>query len=120
MKTEEELDQITRSLLKDAAEQPSKDLAPNIMRLIFMEKTKQAPFTVSAIPRLASLIIGFCVYMFLIVGGMSLYARYGNMLQGLADNKAFFTLIFVVISAGSFFLFFTTFDNWLHLKERKS
>ena len=118
MKTEEELDQITRNLMKDSLEQPSKELSGNIMQLIFKEKQKTAPIHVSQSPTALVFIIGFCVYVLLIIGALFLFNQYGSGLTSIAINKSYVFMIFVLASAGSFFFFFTQLDNWLTLKRK--
>lgn len=118
-KKETEIDQLTRGLMHDTAEQPSASLNARIMALI--RKTRRRPAEIY-LGRTASpgLILGvFTFYMLCLgLGAFCLFGSGGKPSLWIAALKTFFPL--VVIGGGILSSFFclAQLDNWLYRRAK--
>lgn len=117
---ENDIDRLTRGLMRDTAEQPSPALNSRIMALIMQEKRRVFKYYVKARFTPAG-IIGSCVaYLFIVVGILFVAKNYAGENTALyTAMKSSFPILLTVASAVSFFFLFTQLDNWMKREEIK-
>lgn len=114
--TDNKIDQLTRNLMKDTAEQPSSSLNMRIMALIMKEKQLIRKCKMKGLPSPAAIMTGFVVYMLIIVGVF----YWGFSSTGTTQPNsiiAFFPILLTIGGGVSFFFLFSQLDNWLKQKE---
>ena len=117
---ENEIDQLTRGLMRGTAEQPSPSLNARIMALIMQEKRRVFKYYVKARFTPAGIIGGCVAYLFILIGILFAAKTYAGETTALYTvMKSFFPILLTVASAVSFFFLFTQLDNWMKREELK-
>jgi len=119
-KTEQEQEQLTRSLMRETIEQPSAELNTRIMSFLFQNAQIRKVFKVKA-PISAAQILGvFILYMLVIAGSLLLLRNQtGEVSELMVFLKDTFPIFLTVAGGVSFFILFGMLDEWLHQHEHK-
>lgn len=119
-RNENEIDLLTRGLMRDTAESPSPSLNSRIMAMIMQEKKRVFTYYVKARLTPVGIFAIFMAYMLIVVGILFVGKTYigGNAAVHTVMRNAF-PVMLTVASAVSFFFLFTQLDNWMKREEIK-
>lgn len=121
-KKEQEIDRITRSLMKETVEQPPEELNSRIVGLLLKMAPAKKPFRIKKALSPGLLFGVLVVYMFLVAGGLMLLKdkTAGEIVEWMLFLKDLFPVFLTLAGGVSFFLFFAQLDEWLRQREHSS
>lgn len=117
---ETEIDQLTRSLMRGATEQPSASLNARIMSLIGKQRLQPVKTYLAPSTSLGFLLSFFFFYLALVsLGAICLLGPSGETFAWLDTLRKVFPLLLIVGGGTACFFCFTQLDNWLFAREKE-
>lgn len=118
-KKETEIDQLTRNLMHDTAEQPSASLNARIMTLIGKTRRQPVEICTGRMPSPGLILCVFTFYMIcLVLGAFCLFGSWDTPYQWIAPLRTFFPLVLIISSTLSSFFCLAQLDNWLYRRAK--
>lgn len=118
-KKETEIDQLTRNLMRDTAQQPSASLNARIMALIGKSRRQPAENCMGRMPSPGLILCVFTFYMIcLVLGAFCLFGSRDTPYLWIAPLRTFFPLVLIIGGTLSSFFCLAQLDNWLYRRAK--
>ncbi len=113
-RNENEIDQLTRSLMQETVLKPSSTLNSRIMTQLQMRVAQKNAVSIRKPLSPGLLFALFLVYILAIIAGVVLFRFYGETLSGLLTVlQVTFPILLTIVGGASFFILFSILDVWL-------
>ena len=113
-RNEEEIDQLTRSLMQETVLKPSSTLNSRIMTQLQMRVAQKNAVSIRKPLSPGLLFALFLVYILAIIAGVVLFRFHGETLSGLLTVlQVTFPILLTIVGGASFFILFSILDVWL-------
>lgn len=117
---ENDIDHLTRNLMRGTAEQPSPALNGRIMALIMQEKRRVYKYYVKKRFTPGGILAMLFTYILVLVGVLYLASLSPKGTDAVVGSlRTYFPIALTVASGISFFFLFTQLDNWLRREESR-
>lgn len=113
-RNENEIDQLTRSLMQETVLKPSSTLNSRIMTQLQMRVAQKNAVSIRKPLSPGLLFALFLVYILAIIAGVVLFRFHGETLSGLLTVlQVTFPILLTIVGGASFFILFSILDVWL-------